>query len=210
MRVAILVNGSYGDYSFCDDIGQADFVICADNGLTHAKKLGVMPNFIIGDFDSIKDNILDKYEQMGIDIKKLNPIKDETDTECAITHAIEIGATHIVVYGGVGTRFDHSLANVHLLSMALDKGVVAELRNEYNTISMINNSITLGGQKDDIVSLLPFSFRVDGVCTKGLFYALEDGVFELGKPYGVSNCMTENVATITIKSGKLIVIKSRD
>ncbi len=208
MKVGILTNGSYGDYCCCDDIATCDFIICADNGLTHAKKLAITPNFIIGDFDSIDKETLEEFKH--IEIRKLNPVKDETDTECAIDYAIERGATEIIVYGGIGHRFDHSLANVHLLAKALDQRVKAQLRNENNVVYIVDNHIEINACIGELVSLIPLTETVMGVNTTGLFYSLENGSFQIGKPYGVSNYMTSTTATISIKSGKLLVIRARD
>ncbi|OOB79056.1 MAG: thiamine diphosphokinase [Epulopiscium sp. Nuni2H_MBin001] len=208
MKVAILTNGSYGDYTFCNDINSCNFVICADNGLHHAKNLGITPNFIIGDFDSVDNATLDEFRH--IEIRRLNSIKDETDTECALDYAIEKGATEVIIYGGVGSRFDHSLANVHLLVKALDNRVKAELRNEHNTIYITDNYIEIRGKIDDLISLIPLTETVSGVDSTGLFYKLSNGSFKIGKPYGVSNYMTDYCATISLKSGKLLVIKTKD
>ncbi len=210
MRVNILVNGSYGDYNFCKDIRECDFIICADNGLKHAKLLDIKPDFIIGDFDSLEGYILDDYKKLGIKVQTLNPIKDKTDTECALDYAINLKATKVIIYGGIGSRFDHSLANVHLLEKLHCSEIKGEIRNENNTIYLVDNKIILDGNKNDIVSLLPFTEKVQGVYTSGLFYEVSDGTFELGRPYGVSNYMTQNKAIIKVGTGKLLVIKSRD
>ncbi|ONI42258.1 thiamine diphosphokinase [Candidatus Epulonipiscium fishelsonii] len=210
MKVAILVNGSYDDYKFCDDIDKNDYIICADNGLSHAKKLGVVPNIILGDFDSVNPEILKYFENQNIPIIRFIAEKDETDTELALHHAFGVGATDITIYGGVGTRFDHSLANVHLLYQALQNGVTARLKNKHNIITLIDKRIEISGKEKDLVSLIPFTPQVTGVTTTNLAYKLNMGQFSQGNPYGISNYMTSHTACIEIEQGLLLVIQAKD
>ncbi|WP_305767765.1 thiamine diphosphokinase [Candidatus Epulonipiscium viviparus] len=208
MKVAILVNGYYGNYNFCNDLNEYDTIICADNGLFHADYLGIEPDYIIGDFDSLNKELLLKYEHVSK--KTLSIQKDETDTEAAVDYAISLGATEIVVYGGIGSRFDHSFANVSLLVKLATLGIKSSIKNAHNTIYLVINKINIHSNKDTLVSLLPLSEKVTGVATTGLYYSLNNGSFELGKPYGISNFMTKNSATISLKTGKLLVILAID
>ena len=115
MKVLILTNGEYGDYSFCKNIETFDKIICADNGIKHARYLQVSPDYILGDFDSGSVEDLEYFRKQGLHIEQVPTIKDETDTELAIDKAISLGATSICIYGGLGSRIDHSLGNIHLL-----------------------------------------------------------------------------------------------
>lgn len=210
MKSLIFTNGDYGTYSFCNTMGAYDYIICADNGMKHARYLGVSPNLIVGDFDSTPGEDLQYFKAQNILIETLSEIKDETDTEIALDRAIEAGAKQVDIYGGVGTRLDHSLANVHLLYKALKQGVTARLINPYNTVYLIDKFIEISGQNGDIVSLLPFSLVVEGVHTINLGYPLKDGRLVAGKPLGVSNYMLSEKAAISIEQGLLLVIQSRD
>lgn len=210
MKILILTNGEYGDYSFCRDSSEYDKIICADNGMKHARHLGIIPDYIIGDFDSSMPEDLEYFKEKGISIYRVPQIKDETDTELAIDKAIDLGASYIDVFGGIGSRMDHTLGNIHLLYKALKKGVRACLMNPNNTITLIEDEIVLEGEVGQLISLIPFTEEVMGVTTSGLAYQLADSVFEMGKPYGVSNYMTERKAKVEVKVGKLLVIKSND
>lgn len=210
MKILILTNGEYGDYSFCKAIDTFDVIICADNGIKHARHLNITPDYIIGDFDSGTSEDLEYFNKQGIRIEKVPTMKDETDTELAIDKAISLGGTSIHVFGGLGSRIDHSLGNIHLLYKALKQGVNTYLVNPNNRVTLIKDTISLEGEEGQLVSLIPFSEKVTGVTTSGLAYSLEEGVFEAGKPYGVSNYMTQNTMTVTIKTGLLLVIQSRD
>lgn len=210
MKILILTNGDYGDYAFCKAMESYDYIICADNGMKHARYLGITPTLIVGDFDSSIQEDLQYFEAKGVPIQTFSSMKDETDTEIALDKAIEIGAAIIDIYGGVGTRLDHTLANVHLLYKALKKGVNATLINAYNTVYLIDKTTQIQGQKGDIVSLLPFTHEVLGIDTVNLGYPIKNGSFTAGKPYGVSNFMLGDEASVTIKEGLLLVIKARD
>lgn len=210
MKVLILTNGDYGDYSFCQDVSSFDYIICADNGMKHAKYLNITPHLILGDFDSSNESDLVFYEAQGIEVIRFSSQKDETDTEIALLHAMKKGATEVAIWGGVGSRLDHTLANVQLLYKALKQNVKTYLMNTHNEVYLIDKEIKITGKANDLVSLLPFTPTVEGVTTNGLAYALTKGCFTFGAPYGVSNYMTESHASVCIDSGVLIVIKARD
>lgn len=210
MKVLILTNGFYGDYNFCKEEAVYDYIICADRGLVHAKKLGLRPNLIVGDFDSTDLEDLEYFKSQGIEIETFNPHKDETDTEIAVTRAIEKGALEVAIYGGLGSRFDHSLGNVHLLYKLLKSGIKGKLVNPNNTVYLTKDNIKLTGQKDDLVSLIPFGGNAYGVTTSKLAYALEDATLEVGTSLGISNYLLEETAEVWIKEGTLLVIMACD
>lgn len=214
MNTLILTNGAYGDYSFCKkdlmENGTYDFVICADRGMQHARTLNICPDLIVGDFDSGSQADLVYYEEKEIPIERFNPEKDETDTELAIKRAIEKGTTGLTIYGGLGNRFDHSLANVHLLWPLLQKGVQARLMDPHNEVTLVKDQITLQGELGDLVSLIPFFGDAKGVTTKGLGYPLSDAVLKMGSSLGVSNYLTQKEAEVTLTQGVLVVIRACD
>ncbi|MGL4737335.1 MAG: thiamine diphosphokinase [Cellulosilyticaceae bacterium] len=210
MHVLILTNGEYGDYHFCKGPFTYDYVICADNGMKHARQLGIQPNLILGDFDSCDQEDLAYFEAKQVMIQRVPAMKDETDTELAIDTALLMGATEIDVFGGVGSRIDHSLGNIHLLKKTLAKGVKMWLYSSHNQITLIDHEIILQGAVGQTISLLPLTLEVSGVTTQGLLYEVEDTTFVLGRPIGVSNEMTASEASISVSEGLLLVIKAND
>ena len=210
MACLIFTNGDYGDYGFCKDIRGYEDIICADNGMKHARYLKIMPQLIVGDFDSSQESDLTYFESQKVPILRFLPAKDETDTEIAIDQAIERGADRIDIYGGAGTRLDHTLANVHLLYKGLKQKVKIRLINAYNEVNLIDSFIEIEGQPGDIISLLPFSQEVSGIYTQNLGYALTNGTLSWEKPCGVSNYMLKTKASVKIEKGLLLVIKGRD
>ncbi|NLP46631.1 MAG: thiamine diphosphokinase [Epulopiscium sp.] len=208
MKTLIIVNGMIENYKFYFPwITEFDYIICADGGVTHARNFGIIPNIIIGDLDSASLKDIHFFKNQNVPIQVFPTQKDKTDTQLALEFAIEKGASHITIVGALGTRFDHTLANVHLLDISLQKKVPSVLVNEYNCIYMIQDSIHLTKKLGSIVSLIPFTSQVTGVCTEGLFYSLKNATLLSGNSYGISNEMTESEANISIDKGKLLVIQ---
>ncbi|MBQ5918856.1 MAG: thiamine diphosphokinase, partial [Lachnospiraceae bacterium] len=120
----LLILGGYINYEWAAEFYKAnsyDKVIAVDGGLSAANLLNIYPDSIIGDFDTVSSELVDKYEKENKStIIRLNPIKDDTDTQYAIKHAMSIGAKEIHIIGGTGGRFDHCLANVFMLKMAYE------------------------------------------------------------------------------------------
>lgn len=210
MKVLILTNGEYGDYSFCNQDRHYDQVICADRGICHARRLGITPHLIVGDFDSGSEEDLAYFENKGVSIIRFKPEKDETDTEIAVQKAIEMGAQEVDIYGGLGSRLDHSLANIHLLYQLLKKRINGRLLNPNNIVSLAMDRFEITGKKGDLVSLIPFAGDVEGVTTKGLAYPLDNAVISIGTSLGISNYLLDEVAEVVMKKGILIVIKAND
>ncbi|MGL4799081.1 MAG: thiamine diphosphokinase [Cellulosilyticaceae bacterium] len=210
MKALVLTNGDYGDYDFCEAIAQYDYVVCADNGMHHARKLQIVPHEIVGDFDSCHESDLAYFREAGTHAVQVPAEKDETDTQLAIEKAIEKGATQIDVYGGVGSRMDHSMANMQLLYKYMKQGVEVVLYNHKNTIRLVQKEVRLQGKAGDLVSLMPFSEEVTGITTRGLAYGLCKGRLALGDAVGVSNYMLTNEAEIELEKGLLLVFQTKD
>ncbi len=212
MKAVIFAGAEIKSYDFCKEyIQQQDIIICCDGGMRHTRALGIMPNYILGDFDSCKKEDLQYYQKKGIAIKTFPTKKDETDMELALDFAIELGAEDIVLFGGIGSRFDHTLANAHLLLRLVKKGIRGRLVDEKNCVELIDSAITLYGKKGDLVSTIPLSMEVTGITLKGFAYPLTDHTLTVDDEIvAVSNVMLEEKCEISIKSGYLFVIRSQD
>ena len=189
-----------------------DYIIASDRGLEVLDMCDITPNYIIGDFDSINENVLKKYiTDKNIKIKKLNPEKDYTDTHMAVKLSMEIKSTNIIILGAIGTRIDHTLANINILEEPLNNNIECKIINENNEIQLINKKTILKLNKNyKFVSLIPLTTIVEGITLKGFKYLLSDANMHIGHSIGVSNEQTEETAVIDIKKGILILIKSRD
>lgn len=187
-----------------------DIVICCDGGMKYAFEEGILPNYILGDLDSSLPQMVQFFELKGVKFKKFPTKKDFTDMELCIDFSISLGVSEIIILGALGTRFDHSLANVNILMQCLNANVFAKIVNEHNEIQLINDKIEIEGKKGDLVSLIPLSTNVIGVTTKGLEYPLNNYTMEIGKALGISNVMLYEKALVQIKQGYLLVIKAND
>lgn len=204
MRAVIFAGGEVTDYRHAEGLLQPnDMLVAADSGLEHLIKLGIEPDIMIGDMDSVRSDIV------GGEIIKLPVMKDETDTEAAIRVSIERGADEILLLGAMGTRKDHSIANVLILKRLNDLGIKASVVDDKNEIYFLSDEVVISGNDGDLVSILPLS-DLEGISTKGLFYSLDNDTLFMGTSRGVSNVMTENKCSITVKKGNALVIKSRD
>ena len=211
MTGIIVCSGSITDYALIEKyFEKADLIICADGGANHLRKLGKLPDILVGDFDSISEGDLDLLLAANVEIVRFPSEKDATDTQLAVQLAMDRGCDEVILLGAAGTRLDHTLAIVFLLRMLLEAGVAGILADEHNEIRMINKSMKLTKEKDVRISLVPVGGKVTGVTTEGMYYPLTDATLEFGTTWGVSNEFAEETASVSIKEGLLLVIKSRD
>lgn len=214
IKTLIASGGSINQEFFKEVILKNEFdnVIASDKGLEILDRFNIKPNYIIGDFDSLNLDVLNKYKyDKTIKIVRLNPIKDYTDTHMALKLAIEANSNDITIVGATGTRLDHTFANIHVLKEALQNNIQCRILNENNSISLINkNTIIKKDNYYNYISLIPLTTTVSGLTLKGFKYSLNNAIIEIGQSLGISNEQLQDVATIEIKEGILIVIKSRD
>jgi len=201
LRAVILANGVL---SHPVNIENEDYIIAADGGIANCLVLGVVPNVMIGDFDSIQAENLEELEKLGTKTIKFPERKDETDLELAINHAIEKGYEDIVIFAALGERWDQTIANI--LLPVCHPGIKIMIQDGQYEIHYINagNALFINGQPGDIVSLIPLSSVVSGIYTDGLEYPLSDGTLHFGKTRGVSNRIVGNTGRVEIKQGTLL------
>jgi len=210
-RAVIFAGGSVLNYdSLRCHIQDFSFVVCADSGINHCNALGICCDLWVGDFDSSNFDELSKLPAAnGAHIIKLNPVKDDTDTEYALDCVLERGYKDIVLLGGTGTRLDHSIANIFLMEKALDRGAVLTIVNDKNILHFVKNkSIILKQNNMKYVSILPLEDVV--VSNVGFVYPLNNEKLYRASSRGISNEIIENEASITISGGSALVIESVD
>ena len=182
-------------------------IICADSGAGYLRAIGIVPHVIIGDMDSLSPDMLEYFKERGSRIIRFPAGKNETDTQLALEYAFGIAPDEIYVFGAFGTRIDHTLANVSLLALGLEKGIQIKLIDEWCETFIVNRECTIEGEPGQTVSLLPLSDMVTGITIDGFEYPLKDGAMEIGTPYGVSNRLVATRGIISVKSGHLLVIR---
>lgn len=192
-----------------------ELIIAVDAGLKAAVNMGVIPDFAVGDFDTLDSGKLQAYSEkfqgkMKFQIHK--PEKDETDTELALSTAAEQGADEIHVIGALGGRMDHELSNIQLLLYARDKGVKAVIYDERNKIYLAEKEMRFDGnaQYGVYISFVPLTYEVHGISLKGFKYPLDNYNARMGKSILISNEIPGNEAFLSFKEGILLCIESKD
>src|SRR6266849_839547 len=211
MRVVIFAGGTYQQGKASQKaLMDADMLIAADSGAATALRLGHVPTYIVGDFDSLDTQLVEQLRARGSRIISAAVEKDETDTELAMQLAIEQGATEITLLGALGgERFDHTIANVLLL--AGYDNVPIKIIDGSSTCWLLRGpgSTTIEGQTGDLLSLFPLAGDATGIHTRGLYYPLRGETLRFGKPRGVSNVLTGEQAEVSLESGLLLVIHTQ-
>lgn len=212
-RVLIVSGGRLGEWASAL-LTAYDCIIGADRGAEFAARNGRRMKLAVGDFDSISPGQLDVIRGFSDELLPFDAVdKDWTDTELAFREAVRRGFRDIDIVGGLGSRFDHSLANVHLLKQAQELGCSLRLIDEHNEVQLCTNKAALRISADsryDNVSLLPLSETVTGVTLEGFRYPLQNATIKLGQSIGVSNVLDAPTGAIAIGGGLMLVIRSRD
>lgn len=210
MRTIIIGNGSINNYDIVREYFDEAYIIACDGGLRHCRAMMITPNIMVGDFDSATGNDVAFYDELGVVKVDYPRKKDMTDMEIALNAALEKDTDEIYIVGGLGTRFDHSLANVHILINTIRQGVRTYLLDEHNIITLVEDYIEIVGDIGQTISLIPLTTEVTGIETQNLEYPLYNRTMTIGSSLGISNVMTAEKASISVKSGILIVIMSKD
>jgi len=211
MNCLVVGSGNVESYELLASLAKSsELLVCADGGAFYFEKAGIIPNVLIGDFDSIEPVLLESYKTLGVEIVKYPKEKDFTDMELALDFAVKRGATRIFIMGATGSRMDHTISNIQLLHKLADSGVEGVVVNENNFIYLVTSSIELCKRDGYKLSILPASKTVEGVTTQGLAYPLKDAVLHMGTGLGISNEFTGEKASVSIKSGRIYVIVARD
>lgn len=213
----IMISGGNIDRDFALDFlreKQADHLIAVDSGLKFCHEQGIRPDYIVGDFDSLKDGILCFYERdPGIHIKRLIPEKDDSDTECAMHLAMELKSDEIWLLGATGTRIDHLMANLQLLVYASQRKIPMFIADPNNLITVIGSNTVLQKEKQygRYVSFFSMGDEVIGLTLKGFKYPLtEYHLTNASCGLSLSNEILDDRAEVTFRSGILVMIQSRD
>ena len=180
-----------------------DYVLAADGGLAHAQKLGLTPNGIIGDFDSLG------FVPTGAEVVPVE--KDDTDAMLAARKGLELGFRDFLFYGSLdGPRLDHTIANFQTLQFLADHDARGYLVGRDYIITVVKNeTIRFEAGAEGILSVFCLGPDAHGVTLEGLYYPLKNGTLTSGFPLGVSNHFTEQAASITVTNGSLLVMWDR-
>ncbi|MFO7632256.1 MAG: thiamine diphosphokinase [Caldilinea sp.] len=210
MRVVIAVNGILHDpAAIAPLLRPDDYLIGADGGTTHLLAIGRRPHVVVGDLDSLPANTLDDLVAQGVQVERHHPDKDQTDLELAIERAIADGADEVLLIGALGGRLDQTLANLLILAQRTWAAPVRLVEGDQIAEVLSGpGTLHLQGTVGDTVSLIPLSATVQGITYRGLRYPLDDAVLRFGSTRGVSNELLDATATITIREGLALIIRT--
>lgn len=190
----------------CSDIfikpEEGDLIIAADAGYRTLQDAGVTPDIVVGDFDTLM------YVPDHPNVVKLSPIKDVTDTWEAVTIGFEKGCTEFHIFGCMGGRVEHTIANIQLLSHISAEGGRGYLYDEKNILTVIKDGerITYDATENGFISVFSLTDRSSGVNISGLKYNVTDAELTNTFPLGVSNEFIEKPSYISVSEGTLLII----
>lgn len=218
MKSCLIVAGGTVDLAFARSYLETeafDKVIAVDGGLALMEPLGLVPDYAVGDFDTIDPAILERYHQIPYIVWDTHrPEKNETDTELARSRGLTLGCGRMVFLGATGGRLDHLLANLHSLYACLQRGVDACLVDPQNRVRLIDGEthFSAADQWGKYISFLPYTEEVHGITLRGFRYPLTDRTIRQGEEAGlcISNELTGEEGILTLSEGILVCIESRD
>lgn len=212
MKVCIVLNGEVKDYKKTKEIileENYNYIIGADGGCNHLFKMNITPNYIVGDLDSIKREVIEYYENKNVTFKRYPSHKDETDSEICIYLAKGLGADEIDLFATLGGRIDHTLANIGLMNDIKENNMKPRILTSEEEILMVKNeTINLKGKKGDTISVISINGESKDVTLKKLEYPLDNATVNHLSPLGISNVMLEDECIISIKDGCALIIRN--
>ncbi len=180
---------------------EADYVIGVDGGFAYLKKMGLKPDMVLGDFDSFGQS------PVHSNLIQLAPEKDDTDMLAALRQGMELGYRSFHIYGGLGGRISHTIANFQCLVWLLKRGARGYLFYKNIKITAVRNgSITFGKEKKGYLSVFAFDGEAKGVTLKNLKYPLQDAVLKTDYPIGVSNEFLGMESEVSVREGVLLLV----
>jgi thiamine pyrophosphokinase len=188
-------------------LAAGELTIAADMGAALALRYGLVPTCVVGDFDSLLPETREELARLGCQFIAAATEKDETDTELAIEVALQLGATRISLLGVLGgTRFDHTFANLLLLTAYESQPIEIVDGNSRGWLLRGPGETKITGKAGDLLSLLPLTTHASGVQTKHLAYPLHHERLSFGRPRGISNVLQTTEADVTLEEGLLLVV----
>lgn len=209
----LVLNGEIKDYLAVKTyIKNCDYnvVIAVDGGANHLDIMGINPDFLVGDLDSISDRVKNKLEDSHVKINKLPRKKNLTDTQNAVELCLDLKVDEIDLFGATGNRKDHEFANILLLEYILNLGLSPRIITEDEEIYILEDSqMNLHGKTGDIVSVIPIKGDASGLTLEGFEYTLDNFTMEFSKSRGISNIMTKDSSFIKVDKGCILIFRNR-
>ncbi len=210
MRVVIVASGELApaDARWLDG---ADLVVAADGGANALDGVGRRPDLLVGDLDSADPALVERLAADGVRVERHPADKDASDTELAMSAALNAGATEVILLGALGgARIDHELANLLLLADDALAGCTVRAIRDTTTIRVLRGGerLAIEGEPGHMVTLLPLAGDAAGVTTDGLRWALRDATLRMGRTRGLSNVVASTPASVSLERGALLVVET--
>jgi thiamine pyrophosphokinase len=209
---AVVVASGEPDARDAEHLANADLVVAADGGGRWLDAIGVRPDLLLGDLDSVEPALVERLATGGVAVERHPTDKDASDAELALGRAVASGADEVILLGALGgERLDHEIANLLLLADPGWRGVVRDLRIvRGGTVARAlhgGERLGLGGMVGDRVTLLPIGGPAEGIRTEGLRYPLDGEPLDMGRSRGLSNEVVGTPASVSLERGTLLVIE---
>ncbi|NQS75585.1 MAG: thiamine diphosphokinase [Peptococcaceae bacterium] len=207
MKYLVITNGTYGDLDwYRSRIGKFEKKIVVDGGARRARQLGIIPDWIVGDMDSISEPDRRFMEEAGVSFELYPAEKDFTDTQIALRLAEREGGREIVIWGGTGSRLDHNLSNIFSALSFLARGIDVIFESPDLAVCFVRKQLVVPGKQGDTVSFIALSSEVSGVSLRGFKYPLNKATLKINWQWAVSNVITEENPLVRVESGILAVL----
>ena len=209
-RVLIFANGVMDETEWLTGYMQPDdWLIAVDGGYQYLHGLGLKPDLLIGDLDSISPHLLLQLKETPVEIIQFPTNKDQTDLELALDAAVQRGFRKIRIIAALGGRLDQTLGNIFLLTAPSFKKMDVRIENGSMQAFLVRDQAVIEGKEGDLVSLIPINGPAEDICTRGLKYPLKNEFLFIEHTRGISNVMLGNKAEIFMGKGQLLCIHTR-
>ena len=211
MRAAIVSGAPHTVLDPEDFLGDGFYIIGADRGALTLLEHGIIPHLAVGDFDSVTKAQLGMIRQSCKETILLSPEKDETDTEIALSHALKLQASEIFLYGGLGGRMDHSIANIRLLLRYAKKGALIHLVERQNHLTVLSpGTYPMKRLKHKYLSFFAMERDVFGLTLTGVKYPLIGKTLQQQDTLCISNEVLGETFSIEFLEGYVLMVQSSD
>ncbi len=209
MRTFVYTGGPIRPDLINEHPAAGDLCIAADGGYRNAQAMGSRVDVLIGDLDSLGGRPPEGAE--NIELIRLPVEKDNTDTQAAVSLALERGADELLLIGSLGGRLDHALSTLSILEDLWDCGIPAIITDGQNRARFLcSDTVEIPRSEFTYLSIVAADREVEGVTVTGCKYPLQDATLRRRVQFAVSNEIAQDIATVSVRRGGVYIIESRD
>ena len=204
-KAVLFVNGEAGDLTSLP-LEPNDYLIAVDNGWRHLSALGLLPQLLIGDLDSLPASAQQAASEHAIETLRYPVEKDQTDLELALNVAVQRGFMRIMLACALGGRLDHTLGSLSLLARPDLAQKEVWMEDGLCEVRLTRGELSIATEPGDLVSLIPWQGDALGIHTEGLYYPLHNETLHIAATRGISNLALGASASLSVRSGTVLVI----